>query len=536
MSSVTQDRRNGVIASKAVKVPCACCATSNINIQLGGEQTIDGVLTAASRVLLTAQTTTTENGLYDSSTGAWTRCIDFDGALDAVKGTLINVVGGTNNVGFWYVTTAGTLVADGTMTINFGRASLVLATISAYVQGLLNAVNQAAYLTAAGFSTFFQTFIAVTNAAAFRLLLLIPQTTVQQTDNFFTTTGTAPNFVLTPTVDVGVPVLGDRYSIKFHANGAGSDMLNVSGHGNMALMKYTSSGTKTAFAPVSGMLTDIEHDGTNWVVLDQLPTSGSGAAVIAGVRQSVISGPIDSNGQSSFGGATGSTTVTMTGTLIATAAQGYTTTGGCSDVVGSGTNLSWTGLATNGVMYLYVDIISGALTAGAGTLAPAYQEGGAYSATAGQLTFNIQQMNQQVAQVQSARVYVGQVTVSSNVVSAIVWYALNGRYKSPLTAVQSTGTMQNFNHNLGIYPNNVELYIQCISSDKGYGVGARVKPGTAATESLNPIVNVTPLAMASIGPSTIFDIPSASTGSAVDITTTSWNQIMSASRGWGESA
>jgi hypothetical protein len=49
------------------------------NITLSGEQTINGVLTSGSRVLLTDQTDPTENGIYDTAAGAWTRAADYDG-------------------------------------------------------------------------------------------------------------------------------------------------------------------------------------------------------------------------------------------------------------------------------------------------------------------------------------------------------------------------------------------------------------------------------------------------------------------------
>ena len=46
------------------------------NITLSGEQTIDGVLTSASRVLVKNQTTSSQNGIYVSAAGAWSRSAD----------------------------------------------------------------------------------------------------------------------------------------------------------------------------------------------------------------------------------------------------------------------------------------------------------------------------------------------------------------------------------------------------------------------------------------------------------------------------
>lgn len=65
------------------------------NISLSGEQTIDGVLTSASRVLVKDQTTDSENGIYLSAAGAWSRVIDYDNAAEIVDGTAVAVGLGT---------------------------------------------------------------------------------------------------------------------------------------------------------------------------------------------------------------------------------------------------------------------------------------------------------------------------------------------------------------------------------------------------------------------------------------------------------
>jgi len=55
--------------------PSVLVATT-ANITLSGEQTIDGVTTSASRVLVKNQTSQANNGIYLSGTGAWTRTPD----------------------------------------------------------------------------------------------------------------------------------------------------------------------------------------------------------------------------------------------------------------------------------------------------------------------------------------------------------------------------------------------------------------------------------------------------------------------------
>jgi hypothetical protein len=89
--------------------------------------------------------------------------------------------------------------------------------------------------------------------------------------SLLTTTGTAPNYVLTPSPAITSYATNTKYRVKFHATGAGADQINVSGLGNKALKQYDATGTKVACVPVSGQVTDIEYDGTDFVVIDRLP-------------------------------------------------------------------------------------------------------------------------------------------------------------------------------------------------------------------------------------------------------------------------
>lgn len=90
--------------------PVACATTANIT--LSGEQTIDGVLTSISRVLVKNQTAPAQNGIYVSASGAWARATDMDTAGE-VAGTAVSVNGGTTQaLSSWAtysaVTTLGT--------------------------------------------------------------------------------------------------------------------------------------------------------------------------------------------------------------------------------------------------------------------------------------------------------------------------------------------------------------------------------------------------------------------------------------------
>lgn len=112
-------------------------------------------------------------------------------------------------------------------------------------------------------------WLIVADGAAFKVVPLNPGV-VYQNDTAFTATGTAPNFVLTPTKPLLAYQAGVRYRIKFPSGGAGNDQLNVSGLGYKALKQYDPTGAKVA-ATIASQLADVEYDGVDFVVLDPLP-------------------------------------------------------------------------------------------------------------------------------------------------------------------------------------------------------------------------------------------------------------------------
>jgi len=111
----------GIVWKSAV----ACAATSNVS--LTGEQTIDGVLTSTSRVLLTGQTAPAENGVYVTAAGAWARATDNDQTGEFV-GAWVPVSAGTSNSGIWRCTNT---VAPTVGSTSIGFEKLPIATVTA---------------------------------------------------------------------------------------------------------------------------------------------------------------------------------------------------------------------------------------------------------------------------------------------------------------------------------------------------------------------------------------------------------------------
>jgi uncharacterized cupin superfamily protein len=115
MTSVSDSRINGIDPSVALKAPVHAVATGNVT--LSGLQTVGGVVLDGStlyRVLCTAQTNSVDNGIWDASTGSWSRSKDFDGPRDVVKGTLITTDSGSASTLYYRVTTSNPITPGST--------------------------------------------------------------------------------------------------------------------------------------------------------------------------------------------------------------------------------------------------------------------------------------------------------------------------------------------------------------------------------------------------------------------------------------
>lgn len=266
----------------------------------------------------------------------------------------------------------------------------------------------------------------------------------------------------------------------------------------------------------------------------QFSDGNTQAYPVVPVRQTVLSGAVDSNGFSSFGGSTGSTTVTASTTLIATAANGV------SNRTGSIVNPSWTGLSTNGTMYLGLTVnADGTCTPYSSTLGFNYQWGGTYSVTSGQRTFNIQEMTTKVGNgsvaAQSYDVQVGEVIVAGGVVTAIVWYALMGRYDSGFTATLPS-SITSKNSNLGVADQISQLILECTTADSSYSVGERLNgatdnPGASGNFSYVPIITTRNTVAFQKGATTYYACQKAN-NVAVALNNTSWKYKLVTARAW----
>lgn len=114
------DRIYGDLSSAAFKGPVKAASTAALT--LTGTQTVDGqALVAGDRCLVKNQADTTTNGIYIVQTTAWTRAADWDGARDAMDGSLVfSPHGSTNANKIWKaVCAAETMINIGTDSVTF---------------------------------------------------------------------------------------------------------------------------------------------------------------------------------------------------------------------------------------------------------------------------------------------------------------------------------------------------------------------------------------------------------------------------------
>ena len=226
--------------------------------------------------------------------------------------------------------------------------------------------------------------------------------------------------------------------------------------------------------------------------------NGMVLSVGKGMRQTVQSGSVDTNGYANFLGTSASLVmpISATTTPLAISASGGSLDNDRWGKVVANTTLAFSALATS---YIIATIsVAGAITFSSVTLAPIYQFGGTPSVTNNQYTFNIGEMKMYLGNGSNVNqvwaVCVGEAVTSGTAIISVVIYALNGMYDSGWTAtLPSPSTDISRNSNLGVRAFNYRVIIEVTTAEHGFSIGDTVEvmahDGTSA--SVLPIT-VTP--------------------------------------------
>lgn len=251
------DRRLGLLNGLAIKPAVECATTANIT--LSGEQTIDGVTTNESRVLVKNQSNAVENGLYTSDAGEWSRTTDCDGTRDIADGTLVLVLtGSTLATTFWYVTSTDDPIVPGTSSLTWSRAALAVnVAVDAFWESVLATSTASAARAALGLTI-------GTHVQAYDALLASIAGLSMVADRYMY--GTAADTVALGTItSVGRTFLAAAtQTAQRTAIGVGADTSNLLKNGGMQVAQRGDGPFTSATTPTNG---DDTYQIDRWVFL-----------------------------------------------------------------------------------------------------------------------------------------------------------------------------------------------------------------------------------------------------------------------------
>lgn len=270
------------------------------------------------------------------------------------------------------------------------------------------------------------------------------------------------------------------------------------------------------------------------LIRDYIPAYSS-----PGRRQTVLFGPVNSNGHPNLFPGTGTGLTITTQNLTTTPLVLNFANGARSFTATISTNLVWTGLANDILNYLFIELnpTTGVVTTGSTRFAPDYRFDTTYSVSNLQATFSVPEMVMKIgngsAAVQRYVVFVGEALTAGGNVTATVSYAYGGKILFRDTPVLAAAAITNFVHNIGCYPLHYDLQLVNVGAEWGYTAAQRSRPMVNGGSSLQ----VQPGALLSINLATVVYsvnllIQHRTAGTFQVVTPANWRWWALFDRGW----
>ncbi len=164
-------------------------------------------------------------------------------------------------------------------------------------------LSQLASISSTAVSTFMGSLLGLTTQASAQAALGIGAYIQKQINTAVLTTGSSTAYVATASPAIAIPIANTRLRVKLHVAGGVSPTLTV-GSVTANLQQYNATGALVAATLSLNQLTDVEYNGSVWVVLNPLPLNlalspvitspviagnPSGVGVLTQMTQQVIS-------------------------------------------------------------------------------------------------------------------------------------------------------------------------------------------------------------------------------------------------------
>ena len=275
---------------------------STANLTLSGEQTIDGILTSTSRILVMNQSSAAENGIYVTASGAWARAVPLNTWDEHVGATVVVSQGSAYQDTSWMCTVdpGGTL---GSTAITW--ASLGVAAVNFSTDNFETSTDYTAGTTT--------TLVITTNAGSEQNIQVFFDGLHQHKSTYTYTAGTR-----TITFDAAIPVGTEEVEVTY-----GSTLgVGTPADGAVGATQLASNAVETAKIADNAVTLAKMASGTDGNIIS-FDASGNPVAIATGTDGQVLTSA-GAGAQPAFEDAGGGFTL---GTPVASASQSDVTFG-----------------------------------------------------------------------------------------------------------------------------------------------------------------------------------------------------------------